>query len=87
MTLDSKVKTPYTDGMKTLRRATKYDILINLFEEIGSQMTVSEICEITGIKSYNTLKAAFSYIRRSKHVPDESRIDVRIQGDICIRVK
>lgn len=85
MIFDKGNKTVYTEGMKQLRKPTKYDILINIFDEIGSQMPVDEVCAVTGIKSYNTLKAAFSYIRRSKHVPDENRIDVKILDGICIR--
>ena len=72
--------------MKTIRKATKLDILFNLFDEIGHKEKVSNVCDITGIPNYNTLKADFSYLRKSKHIPDENRIDVRIQDDICIRV-
>lgn len=73
--------------MRILRRPTKSDILLNLFEEIGTQISVDKVCEITGIKNYNSLKAFFSYIRNSKHVANENRIDVRIKDDICERVK
>ena len=72
--------------MKQLRKPTKYDILINIFDEVGKRMSVRDVCEISGIESYNNLKAGFSYIRTSKYVPDENRIDVRIQDDVCIRV-
>ena len=71
--------------MKQLRKATKCDILLNLFENIGDKMSVKQVCEITEIKNYNSLKALFSYIRKAKHIPDENRIDVRIQDDICFR--
>lgn len=73
-------------SMKTLRNPTKCDMLLNLFEDIGSSRKVSEVCDITGIKNYNSLKALFSYIRKAKHIPDEHRIDVRIQEDVCVRV-
>ena len=73
--------------MKSLRRLTKSDILLNLFPEIGVKIAVDKVCEITGIKNYNSLKAFFSYIRKSDHVNEDSRIDVRIQNGDCIRVK
>ena len=72
--------------MKTIRKATKLDILFNLFDEVGKRIKVGVVCDITGIPNYNTLKADLSYIRKSKHVPEENRIDIRIQDDECIRV-
>jgi hypothetical protein len=72
--------------MKSLRRQTKSDILLNLFDEIGTKIPVESVCEITGIKNYDSLKAFLSYIRKSKHVCDESRIDVRIKDGDCIRI-
>lgn len=72
--------------MKTLRKLTKADSLLNLFEEIGTKIKVDEVCDITGIKNYNSLKAFCCYIRTSKHVSEESRIDIRINDDYCIRV-
>lgn len=72
--------------MKSLRRPTKTDMLINIFDKIGKSMDVQSVCEITGIKNPNSMKSLFSYIRKSKYVPDENRIDIRIQGNLCIRV-
>lgn len=72
--------------MKTLRKATKSDILLNLFDEIGTKISVEKVCEITGIKNYGSLKAFCSYIRKSKHVDEDSRVDIRIQNGDCIRV-
>jgi len=73
--------------MKSLRRMTKSDILLNLFPNIGDKIAVEKVCGITGIKNYNSLKAFLSYIRKSGHVNEDSRIDVRIQNGDCIRVK
>jgi len=73
--------------MKHLRKITKTDILLNIFDKIGDKMSVNDVCRKTGIKNYNSLKALFSYIRKAPHIPDENRIDVRIQDDICTRVK
>ena len=72
--------------MKILRNLTKCDTLLNLFDEVGKKMKVQDVCDITGIKNYNSLKALLSYIRKAKHIPDDHRIDVRIQDDVCIRV-
>ena len=72
--------------MLILRKPTKCDMLLNLFDEIGKQVKVSIVCDITGIKNYNSLKALFSYIRKAPHIPEDHRIDVRIQDDICTRV-
>jgi len=74
------------EGMKSIRKSTKLDILFNLFDEIGKKMSVKDTCSITGIPNYNTLKADLSYLRRSKHIPDENRVDIRIMDDMCIRV-
>ena len=71
--------------MKT-RKQTKCDMLLELFIEVGDKRTVKRVCEVTGIKNYNSLKALFSYIRKADHIPNENRIDVRIQDDICTRV-
>ena len=73
--------------MKSLRRMTKADVLLNMFDDVGVEIGVDEVCETTGIKNYNTLKGFFSYIRKSKHVDDESRIDVRVKDGMCRRVK
>jgi hypothetical protein len=72
--------------MKSLRKITKSDTLLNLFDEIGTRIKVEEVCDITGIKNYNSLKAFLCYIRRADHIPEDSRIDVRIQNGYCIRV-
>lgn len=73
------------EGMKTLRKPTKCDMLLQLFDEVGKSMKVDIVCEITGIKGYNSLKALFSYIRRAPHIPDENRISVKISDGICTR--
>ena len=74
------------EEMKTLRSPAKVDILLNLFDEVGKTLSVNEVCEITGISGYNSLKALFSYIRHKDHIPKENRIDVRIKDDFCTRV-
>lgn len=72
--------------MKQLRKMTKCDLLLNIFTEVGISFKVDAVCDMTGIKNYNSLKALFSYIRKAPHIPDENRIDVRIQDNMCIRV-
>lgn len=72
--------------MRSLRRTTKSDVLLNLFEEVGTTVKLEDVYSITGIKNYNSLKAFLSYIRNSNHVDDGSRIDVRIKDGLCIRV-
>lgn len=72
--------------MKYLRRPTKMDILLNLFDEVGKTYSVKSICEITGISNPNSLKSIFSYIRKSRYVPDENRVDIRVRDDQCTRV-
>lgn len=73
--------------MKTLRKQTKADILLNMFEKVGDKASVEEVLEKTGMPNYNTLKAFCSYIRKSKHVAEENRIDIRIDSGTCVRVK
>jgi len=72
--------------MKTLRKPSKSDIVLNLFEEVGTTYSVEQVCDISGVRNYNALKAMFSYIRNAEHIPDEMRIDVRIRDGQCIRV-
>lgn len=72
--------------MLTLRKPGKADMLLNIFDKIGATLSVKEVCEITGIKGYNALKAMFSYIRHAEHIPDENRIDVRIRDEKCVRI-
>lgn len=72
--------------MKTLRKQTKSEVLLNLFEEIGTKIRVDDVCSITGIKNKNTLRSFCHYIRTSKHVAEENRIDIRISDGECIRV-
>lgn len=86
MSVYQQSKMCYPDGMKILRSPGKVDILLNLFEEVGISHSVREVCEITGISNYNSLKALASYIRRAPHIPNENRIDIRIRDDQCTRV-
>lgn len=72
--------------MKTLRNPSKADVILNMFDEIGKNYSVEEVCAITGIPNYNALKATLSYIRKAVHAPEENRIDVRIRDGRCIRV-
>jgi len=72
--------------MKILRKYGKVDLLLNMFEEVGARYSVEDVCSMTGIASYNSLKALLSYIRKAKHVPEENRIDVRIKSGECVRV-
>jgi len=72
--------------MRHLRKPTKLDTLVNLFDKIGDSMKVEQVCEITGIKNYDSLKALCTYIRKAKHIPDENRMDIHIQDGYCIRV-
>lgn len=76
----------YNDLMKTLRNPGKVDVLLSMFENVGDAYTVNQVCEITGIVNYNSLKAMLSYIRKAKHIPDENRIDVRIRDNKCTRI-
>ena len=72
--------------MKHLRRPSKADLILNMFEEVGTTHTVDEVCAVSGIKNYNSLKAMLSYIRNAKHIPHENRIDVRIKDEQCVRI-
>ena len=72
--------------MKHLRAPSKADVILNMFEDVGTTHTVDEVLDLTGIKNYNSLKAMFSYIRNAKHIPTENRIDVRIKDDQCVRI-
>lgn len=72
--------------MKTLRNPSKSDIVLNMFEEVGTKFKLEEVCAIAGVANYNALKAMLSYIRKAKHIPEENRIDVRILDGYCIRV-
>lgn len=74
------------EEMKTLRSPAKVDLLLNMFDVVGKTFSVDQVCEITGISNYNSLKALFSYIRHKAHIPKENRIDVRIKEDFCTRV-
>lgn len=73
--------------MKTVRKTPKIDILVNLFEEVGDKVLLDTIYAKTGIKNYDSLKGLLSYIRKAKHIPDENRVDIRIDTNYCIRVK
>lgn len=73
--------------MKQLRRPTKTDLLVNLFDEIGVELSVGEVCSKTGIKNYNTLRALCTYIRNAKHFPEENKVDIRLKQGLCVRVK
>jgi len=72
--------------MKRLRKPMKTDILANIFDKVGRSIKVSEVCEVTGIKNPNSLKALCSYLRKDSHIPEENRVDIRIKDDFCIRV-
>ena len=72
--------------MKVLRNPGKVDIIVNLFDEVGASYTVDQVCDMSGVANYNSLKATFSYIRHAKHIPDENRVDIRIKGERCVRV-
>lgn len=71
--------------MKQLRRQTKSDILLNMFQEIGISIKTEDVLEITGIRSYGSLRSFLTYIRKSKHVADENRINIRIEDGFCVR--
>ena len=73
--------------MNTLLNPTKCDMLLNIFNKVGKNMKVKDVCDYTGIANYNSLKALFSYIRKAGHIPDSHRIDVRIKDGICTRVR
>ena len=73
--------------MKHLRKPTKSERLVDVFPEVGSKVTLTELLRITEIKNYNSLKAFLSYIRKAPHIPEENRVDIRIDGDYCVRVK
>jgi len=61
-------------------------MILSIFDEVGKKRKVAEVCELTGVSNYNSLKAMFSYIRRAKHIPEENRIDVRIRDEECVRI-
>ncbi len=68
--------------MLTIRKPSKADLVVNIFPEIGDKHSVEEVCAISGIKNYNSLKAMLSYIRKAP----VNNIDIRIKEDACIRV-
>jgi len=72
--------------MKMLRKPAKVDLIVSMFEDVGARFEVSHVCEVTGVKNYNALKAMLCYIRKAKHIPEENRIDVRIRDGMCVRV-
>ena len=73
--------------MKSLRRTTKADKIINMFQEVGTTFTVEEVLAETGIEKYNSLKALFSYIRRAANAAEGSQMDIRIDRGICRRIE
>lgn len=73
--------------MEILSNPSRIEKLANLFDEVGKQVKISDVLEITNIPNYNTLKALCTYIRRSKSIPDENRVDLRIKGEFCMRVQ
>lgn len=73
--------------MSKLRKSTKSEKLVDLFSEVGMKISIKEVCDKTGIPNRNTLKSFCSYIRRAKHIPEESRVDIRLIDDDCVRVK
>ena len=73
--------------MKTLRKTTKADLLVSLFERVGDWVALEDVYALTGIGNYNTLKVFCSYIRNAKHIPEENRIDLRIKDGKVRRVK
>lgn len=74
------------EDMKTLRKPTKLDVLLNLFPTVGTSLLTQSVLEITEVKNRNTLKAMLSYIRKSPHVAEEARVDIALRGNYCIRV-
>ena len=70
-----------------VRKKPKIDMLQELFNEVGVKYSIEDIKELTGVKNYNSLKALFSYVRNAKHIPEENRFDVRIDHNMCERVK
>ena len=68
--------------MLTIRKPGKADLVVNMFPEIGDQHSVSDVCDISGIKNYNSLKAMLSYIRKAP----VNNIDIRIKDERCVRV-
>ena len=68
--------------MLTIRNPSKADLVVNMFPEIGDKHSVEEVCTISGIKNYNSLKAMLSYIRKAP----VNNIDVRIKEEQCVRV-
>ena len=73
--------------MKHLRKQTKSEKLLEMFPNIGDKCSILNICKTTGIKNYNSLKAFLTYIRKAPHIPETNRVDIRIDGDTCMRVK
>jgi hypothetical protein len=73
--------------MGMLGNQTKSGMLLTLFDKVGTRMALDEVCELTGIKGYNSLKAFLSYIRKSEHVAEKNRIDIRIKSGFCTRVQ
>ena len=73
--------------MNHLRKPTKSEILVSMFPKIGDHHHINKVYELTGIKGYNSFKAICTYIRKAPSIPEESRVDIRIGGDIVKRVK
>ena len=72
--------------MNTLRKTTKADLLVGMFDTVGKSIRIEKVFKETGIANYNSLKAFCSYIRKAKHIPDENRVDIRIKDDMCTRI-
>lgn len=72
--------------MKTYRKPTKIELLMNLFQEVGDCYTWEEVKQITGIRSYTSLRTSLYHLRSMKRIPEEYRMDIRIREGELVRV-
>ena len=69
--------------MLSIRRPSKADKVVNMFQEVGDQFPLEEVLRVSGIKGYGSLKAMLSYIRSAP----VNNIDIRITDGMCELMK
>ena len=76
--------------MCRLRNKTKTELLWELFrdpEMIGKRISMEEVMDVTKIPTRNSLTTYFTYFRKSPHVKEKNRLDIRTEGENCYRAK
>jgi hypothetical protein len=68
--------------MKALRNPTKSEIVVDMFPEVGDELSLEQVLTRSGISTYNSLKALLTYIRKAP----VNAIDVRLRDGKCVRV-